>query len=77
MLAIRERLAALLHEEHGEGVISSAVAVLITAFLGAAMWVVFSNLMSSASDTACDQVATIGSSGTGAGGGCDTSTTTP
>ena len=64
MLAIRERLLALHREELGEGVISSAVAVLITAFLGAAMWLVFSNLMDSASDTACDQVATIGGTGT-------------
>lgn len=60
MQAIRQRLTDAHHDQRGEGVISSAVAVLITAFLGAAMWLVFSNLMGSASDTACEQVATIG-----------------
>lgn len=69
MATLRERLLAMHQEEAAEGVISSAVAVLITAFLGAAMWLVFSNLMGSASETACEQVATIG--GGSAASDCD------
>ncbi len=73
MIAIRERLAALHSEEHGEGVISSAVAVLITAFLGAGMWLLFSGMMDSAGQTACEQVATIGGNGSSAGSAeCET-----
>jgi hypothetical protein len=33
-----------LHGDRGEGVISAAIAVLIMAFLGAAMWLGFSNM---------------------------------
>ncbi len=39
---LRSRLA---HDDRGEGVISAAIAVLIMAFLGAAMWVVFRQLL--------------------------------
>ncbi|MFP5308027.1 MAG: hypothetical protein ACLGIR_00425 [Actinomycetes bacterium] len=50
----------LLQDEQGEGVISAAIAVLIMAFLGAAMWVAFNTLFRDASDTVSDQVSRIG-----------------
>lgn len=49
-----------------EGVISTAIAVLIVAFLGAAMYVVFRNLLDTSGSKANDQVNQIG--GTGGGG---------
>lgn len=51
-----ERLSA----ERGEGVISAAIAVLVIAFLGVAMWLAFDLLMSEATDTVSDQVRDIG-----------------
>ena len=39
--ALRARVSAVSRSERGEGVISAAIAVLIVAFLGAAMWVAF------------------------------------
>ena len=47
--------------ERGEGVISTAIAVLITAFIGAAMWVAFNTIWSNAETNISDQVDTIGS----------------
>ena len=47
----------------GEGVISTAIAVLIMAFIGAAMWAAFNGVFTSASDDIRDQVAEIGSDG--------------
>lgn len=44
----------------GEGVISTAIAVLIVAFLGAAMYLVFKNLLDSSGSKANDQVNQIG-----------------
>ena len=52
----RHRLA----EEHGEGVISAAIAVLIMAFLGAAMWLAFKGMFQSTADNTKDQVDQIG-----------------
>ena len=49
----------------GEGVISTAIAVLIVAFLGAAMYVVFRNLLESSGSKANDQVNQIGDNGGG------------
>ena len=49
--------------EAGEGVISTAIAVLIMAFIGAAMWAAFNGVFTSASDDIRDQVAEIGSDG--------------
>lgn len=48
--------------EDAEGVISTAIAVLIMALIGAAMWLVFSNVFSDASDTIAEEVGNIGSS---------------
>ena len=44
----------------GEGVISAAIAVLIVAFLGAAMWVGFNTIWSDAEDNITQQVNKIG-----------------
>jgi hypothetical protein len=43
-------------DERGEGVISSAIAVLIMAFLGVAMWVAFSTTFNHASSNVDHQV---------------------
>ena len=53
---LRDRLS----EELGEGIISTAVAVLIMALLGAAMWVAFRAIFDGASDKAGTAVDTIG-----------------
>ena len=54
-----------LRDETGEGVISTAIAVLILAFVGAAMWVGFNAMMSSTCDAAANQL----DQSIGAGGG--------
>jgi hypothetical protein len=46
--------------ERGEGVISAAIAVLIMAFLGAAMWVGFNAIWGDAEENIGDQVDQIG-----------------
>lgn len=46
--------------ERGEGVISAAIAVLIMAFLGAAMWVGFNTIWGDAEENIGDQVEQIG-----------------
>ncbi len=45
--------------ERGEGVISLAIAVLIMAVIGAAMFVVFSGIAKDSGDTAKEKVASI------------------
>ena len=47
--------------DHGEGVISAAIAVLIMAFLGAAMWVGFQQMWKSTEATTNDKIEQIGS----------------
>ena len=61
-LVARGRIAAGLipHDDRGEGVISAAIAVLIMAFLGAAMWVGFEAIWGDTEDNIGDQVDTIG-----------------
>ncbi|MTV24857.1 hypothetical protein FTX61_05420 [Nitriliruptoraceae bacterium ZYF776] len=46
--------------EAGEGVISTAIAVLIMALLGAGMWVAFQSIFSNASQRTAEQVELIG-----------------
>lgn len=48
---LTDRVHRLVAAEDGEGVISTGIAVLIMALLGAAMWVAFSGVFSSASDS--------------------------
>ena len=50
----------LVRSERGEGVISTAIAVLVMAFLGAAMWVTFNAVWKDTSKNTEDQVKIIG-----------------
>lgn len=50
-------------EQRGEGVVSAAIAVLVMAFLGAAMYVGFKQTLGSAQKKTDDQVACIGGTG--------------
>lgn len=62
-ISYRMRVADLrdrLNEEVGEGVISTAIAVLIMALLGAAMWVAFRGVFDGASNKAGTAVDSIG-----------------
>jgi hypothetical protein len=47
-------------DERGEGVISTALAVLIVAFLAAAAWLAFNGIIDNAGDRASAQVDRIG-----------------
>lgn len=57
---VRSYVRSLPLDERGEGVISAAIAVLIMAFLGAAMWVGFNAIWGDAEDNIGDQVDQIG-----------------
>lgn len=59
-IAFAEAIGSIYHEEEGEGVISAAIAVLIMAFLGAAMWVAFNAVFQDASGKISSQVGQIG-----------------
>ena len=54
------RLDAAAGDERGEGVISAAIAVLIMAFLGAAMWVGFQRMWRTTETTTNQKVEQIG-----------------
>ena len=63
-VAIRSCRVATRHrleQEHGEGVISAAIAVLIMAFLGALMWVGFKTMFQDTQDKTGNQLNQIGS----------------
>lgn len=51
------------HDERGEGVISTAIAVLIMAFLGALMWVGFRTIWEDSEDNIRDNTEQIGDDG--------------
>lgn len=51
----------LRQSERGEGVISAAIAVLVMAFLGAAMWLAFKGMFQSTTEKTNRQVDQIGS----------------
>ncbi|MGH8902816.1 MAG: hypothetical protein ACRDYA_14365 [Egibacteraceae bacterium] len=60
---MRKRFAQLgrrLAGEAGEGVISTAIAVLVMAFLGVAMWVAFNGIFDNAAIKINDQIENIG-----------------
>jgi hypothetical protein len=57
---VRHWFERLRHDERGEGVISAAIAVLIMAFLGAAMWLGFNQIWENAETTTNDNVEEIG-----------------
>ena len=50
-------------DERGEGVISAAIAVLVMAFLGAAMWLAFNTIFANTAKNACEQARRIGETG--------------
>ena len=54
----------LIRSDRGEGVISTAIAVLVMAFLGAAMWVTFNAVWKDTSKNTEDQVKIIGTDAT-------------
>ena len=54
------RLHAMRRDDRGEGVISVAIAVLIMAFLGAAMWIGFQQMWKSTEATTNTKVQQIG-----------------
>lgn len=54
--------------DRGEGVISTAIAVLIMALLGAAMWLTFDSIWSDTAENTENQVNIIGSDGGGSSG---------
>ncbi len=49
--------------QRGEGVISTAIAVLVMAFLGLGMWFAFQTIFDSAEETVTEQVDRIGEGG--------------
>ena len=56
-----ERALGRMHlDDRGEGVISTAIAVLIVAFLGAAMYVIFTQILTSSGSKASTEVNNIG-----------------
>ena len=58
---VRTRLSSLVgSDETGEGVISTAIAVLIMAALGAVMWVGFQEIWGDASTQTTEQINQIG-----------------
>jgi hypothetical protein len=59
--ALRLRLIDRAHGEAGEGVISTAIAVLVMAAIGAGMWLAFDALFQDASSRTADNVNQIGS----------------
>jgi hypothetical protein len=58
--AARHRLHDHARDERGEGVISAAIAVMIMAFLGAAMWLAFKGIFDDASTSTSEQISEIG-----------------
>jgi len=56
----RTPVPARRRSERGEGVISTAIAVLIVAFLGIALWTGFEGMMNSATERTRAQVEQIG-----------------
>ena len=57
---IKNLPVGIVEDESGEGVISAAIAVLIMAFRGAAMWVAFQAIFNDASNKTANQVDQIG-----------------
>ncbi len=55
------RTTRVVRSDRGEGVISTAIAVLVMAFLGAAMWISFNTIWKDTSKNTENQVKVIGS----------------
>lgn len=56
-----DRTSRRLRSDAGEGVISAAIAVLIMAFLGAAMWVGFQSMWKATEANTNEKISQIGS----------------
>lgn len=52
-----------MRDERGEGVISAAIAVLIMAFLGAAMWIIFRQILDDSGSKTDSTINNIGGDG--------------
>jgi hypothetical protein len=48
--------ARIIRDERGEGVISAAIAVLVMAFLGVAMWFLFKETLTNSNDKVNTQI---------------------
>ena len=57
------RLRERVRDDRGEGVISTAIAVLIVAFLGAALYLIFKQILTSSGSKASTTVDNIGTGG--------------
>ncbi len=58
--SVKFALLDVVEREEGEGVISTAIAVLIMAALGAAMWLLFSGIMDSTGSEIESKIGEIG-----------------
>ena len=61
--ALRTWAAGHLRSDRGEGVISTAIAVLIVTFIGAAMWVAFNSIWQNSEDNIRTNIEQIGANG--------------
>lgn len=61
--ALRTWSRTHLRDDRGEGVISTAIAVLIVAFLGAAMWVAFNSIWQGSEQNIRTNIEQIGAGG--------------
>ena len=57
---IRNAMRSRMSGDRGEGVISAAIAILIMAFLGAAMWVGFNQMWKTTQTTTNTKISQIG-----------------
>jgi len=57
---IRNAMRSSMRGDRGEGVISAAIAILIMAFLGAAMWVGFNQMWKTTQTTTNTKISQIG-----------------
>jgi hypothetical protein len=60
IFALLHRLDYHLSSESGEGVISTAIIVVVMAFLAVGLWIAFKGILSSATSTVTSQVSSIG-----------------
>ncbi len=60
LFALLRRLDYHLSPESGEGIISTAIIVVVMAFLAVGLWIAFKGILSSATSTVTSQVSSIG-----------------
>jgi len=59
-LRVRTGISERLKNDRGEGVISMAIAILVVAAIGVAMWAIFEGIGETAGERAKDQIEGIG-----------------